>query len=164
MRAGTQCSLSYKLVLGQPLSPARPGRPAPGRQPPASPRPNSAEESELKAGEMERLLQRSGVTEERARAELGPQHGGETTGVGRRGDSGLYTQTCNLAPPAWWGRTKGSTAGIFLLAESVWDLQAMVVGGKSTVALLAPASLHPLAGGAGGQAQRWCQYFSHHTD
>jgi len=65
---------------------------------------------------------------------------------------------------AWWGRTKGSTAGIFLLTESVRGLQALEMGGKSTAALLAPASLHALAGGAGGQARRQCQYFSHHTD
>lgn len=84
------------------------------------------------------------------RAELGLQGAAETTGASTRGIQGFQTQMSNLAPqartPAQCGRTRSSTTGMFLISENLWGLQALGVGGKTTVALLAPASLHPPAG------------------
>lgn len=102
------------------------------------------------------------------RAELGPQDGDETSGVRCWKDSGYLNPNVQSGTgdrhTSMAEQDQRFNTGIFLLTESVWDLQALVVGGKSTLALFAPASLHPLAGQASGQAQWQCQYLSHHTD
>lgn len=84
---------------------------------------------------MERLLQQSSVTAECAR--LSRVHrlvvgllGWDTGGIqASKPRCAIWHHGAGTL--AWWGRTKGSAAGIFLLTDCKWDLKAPLVGGKN---------------------------------